>query len=129
MSTHSNIIVERSDGSAKKVYVHFDGYPSGIGRTLVEHYTTQEQAEAVVLGDISSLGPRCDGCPGHSYETKVPGQTVYYGRDRGEEDVDGEVFPSLKEALLNISEYYAYVWTQGEWRFGRDLTSMSEAED
>ena len=46
MSTRSNIAIE--DPKTKKVkviYVHSDGYPYGVGKCLVDHYSKREVAE------------------------------------------------------------------------------------
>ena len=62
----------------------------GVGKTLFEHYNSQDLAEAVVVpGDMSSLNEKCDKPEGHSYDKPAKGYTIYYGRDRGETDVDG----------------------------------------
>jgi hypothetical protein len=115
MSTRSNIIVEHTDKTVKRVYCHFDGYLEGVGATLLEHYNTQELAEALVVpGDMSSLGEKCDKPKGHSYNTPVEGYTVYYGRDRGEDDVGGTVYPSIDAALAQEEGWEEYVYL---WRF------------
>ena len=113
MGTRSDIIVEREDGTWKRIYCHWDGYPSHNGRILYDHYNTQKLAEAVVKpGDMSSLDAKCTKPKGHSYETKVPGYSVYYGRDRGETDVEGTIGDSLS-AVWPDSETgteFTYVW-------------------
>lgn len=43
--------------SYKTIYIHWDGYPEGIGKILKEHYTSDELVEKLLnLGDLSSLG-------------------------------------------------------------------------
>jgi hypothetical protein len=127
MGTRSDIIVERLDGTWKRVYCHWDGYISHNGKMLFEHYNSQERAEAVVApGDMSSLHEKCDKPEGHSYETKVPGYSVYYGRDRGETDVDGTVGDSLSAVWPDgdTGTEYTYVYMKNprtdvrEWYVG-----------
>ena len=73
MSTRSRIAIENQNGSVTSVYCHFDGYISGVGKTLKEYYTTQDKVEALIeLGDISSL-------------EMTPASTDAYHRDRGED--------------------------------------------
>ncbi len=57
MSTRSRIaVLQENDGSVKSVYCHWDGYLSGVGVTLLNHYNTYQRANAVVaLGGLSSL--------------------------------------------------------------------------
>lgn len=57
MGTRSMIgIYNATDGSVNASYCHFDGYVEGVGKTLVEHYNTQYDAEVVAKGGyLSSL--------------------------------------------------------------------------
>lgn len=44
-------------GQVRFVYCHFDGYPKGVGKTLVEHYRDRETVEELLaLGGLSILG-------------------------------------------------------------------------
>jgi hypothetical protein len=141
MGTRSNIIVQHQDGTWKRVYVHWDGYISGVGAILFEHYNSQERAEAVVApGDMSSLYENCDKPEGHSYDTKVPGYTVYYGRDRGETDVDGTIGDSLSAVWPDddTGAEFIYVYMknprtgQSEWFVGdadEDSETLVRLED
>ena len=87
MATRSTIAVQHADGTVSQIYAHWDGYLSHNGRILFEAYNTQERAEALVaLGDISSLDRSIEQPAGHSFNKPVEGCTVFYGRDRGEED-------------------------------------------
>lgn len=48
MSTHAFIGVVENTGTLKYVYNHSDGYPSYLGKMLLEHYNTPELATALV---------------------------------------------------------------------------------
>ena len=48
MSTHSRIGILNDDGSVTSVYVHFDGYPSGVGLTLERHWTGEDEIRAMI---------------------------------------------------------------------------------
>lgn len=97
MSTHSNINVKVGN-SYYGIYCHFDGYPSGVGKTLIENYNTQELAEKLVsLGDIFSVGESIN-------------ETVYFGRDRGGEDTGYRISKSPLD-----EEGYCYIFENNEW--------------
>jgi hypothetical protein len=102
MSTRSRIAIENQNGSVKSIYCHFDGYLSGVGRTLKEYYTTQAKVEALIeLGNISAL-------------EMTPESTVAYARDRGE-DLNFKEFktvPELFEHGFNSGEEYVYCFTK-----------------
>lgn len=118
MSTRSDIIVHRADGSYKRVYCHFDGYLEGVGQTLSDHYSSQERADLLVEpGDLLVLAENCDGAPGHGFQTSVEGQCIYYGRDHGESDVAGFVGESLAEVWPpeDTGTEFTYVWQDGKW--------------
>jgi hypothetical protein len=56
MSTRSRIAIETESGTVKSIYCHFDGYVSGVGKTLFNHYDREKLEKLIELGDISSLG-------------------------------------------------------------------------
>jgi hypothetical protein len=115
MATRSNIIVATSS-KYRKIYCHWDGYISGNGKILFEHYNSQERAEELVKeGDMSSLEARCDKPEGHNFDSKAPGYTVYYGRDRGEEEVAPRDYDTLAEAIASGVEEFVYLWTGSYW--------------
>lgn len=120
MGTRSTIAVARpSDGKIISVYCHWDGYIDidYNGRLLVENYNTQELAERLVSqGNISSLGEKADPSPGlHSYNSPQDGVTVYYGRDRDEDNVDAKSYTSIVEWAHQNKEEYNYIFIDGEW--------------
>jgi hypothetical protein len=87
MATRSTISIQYSDGAVKTVYCHWDGYPSNVGQILVEHFVTEDKVEKLLgLGSISNLAASIECPAGHSFDTPVKGHTVFYGRDRGEDE-------------------------------------------
>jgi hypothetical protein len=123
MATRSNIAVQRRDGTYKVIYCHWDGYPTGVGTRLINFYNSQELAEALVEpGDISYIEKRCDGAPGrHTSDTPVSDQTVYYGRDRGEEGTEGVVGNTLEECNHpTMGGEYFYLWENRNWLISDD---------
>jgi hypothetical protein len=127
MATRCNIAIfekPNTDGvsEVKVIYSHWDGYPDGVGKTLMEHYTDIEKIRKLInLGDVSSLREKIDIPDGveHSFDTPKTDITIFYGRDRGESGTE----PSVKymrgtDTLKNIkyNEYlYVYLVEQGKW--------------
>ncbi|EOY5688485.1 TPA: hypothetical protein ACVTEY_000144 [Salmonella enterica subsp. enterica] len=123
MATSCSITANLSDGTLKTIYCHFDGYPAWAGSILKTHYTTQELVDSLISGGhISSLGSSTDKPEGHAHDTPVSGYTVYYIRDRG----DDEKLNAPTE-LSNMSQVhknwqdYNYYWNGENWLLiGRD---------
>jgi hypothetical protein len=113
MATRSNIGYVMPNGNIRFVYCHWDGYPSYNGRILQEHYQSAYKiAQLVELGDLSSLNKEI-GVKINFDDTEArKGQCVYYGRDRGEENV-------LPQETADVSDFvqndYAYLWNGDEW--------------
>jgi hypothetical protein len=55
MATRSLIGYVTKEGTVRGTYCHFDGYPSGVGATLLEYYNTPDVVECLVQFEISSL--------------------------------------------------------------------------
>ena len=57
MSTNSLVAYLNEDGSVVSSYVHYDGYATGVGEMLLEHYNSDKLARdlAWCLGYASSL--------------------------------------------------------------------------
>ena len=57
MATRSSIAMATGEG-IRSVYVHWDGYPEGVGATLEEHYQDPDKLTQLLdRGDLSSLAP------------------------------------------------------------------------
>jgi len=115
VSTNSSITVKQGK-IYKNIYCHWDGYPSYNGKMLLQHYNSQEGADSLVdNGNISTLKESV-ACPeGHSFETPADKHTVFYGRDRGEENQEAKVFDNFKEAIISNSQEYDYYWDGEKW--------------
>lgn len=107
MSTRSVIGKLNDDGKVRWIYCHHDGYPEGVGDTLIKCYNTPESIEALLdLGDLSSLCETLESC-------------VAYGRDRGETGTEAQTLD--KGELLNEIAWesywaeYAYIFEGGAW--------------
>jgi hypothetical protein len=99
MATRSRIGLKLEDGTIKHSYCHFDGYPHGVGHTLVKHYSDIEKVkELLSFGDMSFLAPKVTPDGIHNFDNPEQDVTVFYGRDRAEADVDS-VTTSIDEYL------------------------------
>lgn len=99
MATTSTIAVQHTDGTVSQIYCHFDGYLSGVGKELLAHYNTLEQAEALVaMGGAS--------CIRETLET-----SEFYHRN-SQEELTVEKYSSWADYFLNAcTEGYDYVFT------------------
>ena len=105
MSTRAFIAIETKDGH-EGVYCHFDGYYDHTGSILDNYYNTPEQAKALIdLGHMSSID-------------KSLAETIFYGRDRGEEDQHKVKFHT-KARLLSYAKRsgaeYIYIFNGKDW--------------
>jgi hypothetical protein len=122
MGTRSAIGYKTPQGKIRAKYSHYDGYPAGVGRTLLNHYTqTRKIAQMVELGDQSFLAEEIFPTPGskHSFATPEEGVTVFYGRDRGESNTEAVEFDTVQEFVEYYTdsgcEYFYLIQTGGEW--------------
>ena len=130
MGTRSRIGVMHGD-KLKSVYCHWDGYLEHNGRILQDHYDSAKANHLVALGFISSLKEEIgekhpfsgyDVTPNISYEKykELYGKmTTFFGRDRGDPDVDFTVDQSYDEFLSKDYDYeYYYIMNDGVWYVG-----------
>ena len=113
MSTRSCIAIENKDGTLTAVYCHYNGYLSGVGRTLYNHYYDEKMIrELLSYGDISSLESEI----GVKHDFDDRSTTTFYGRDRDECDVEARIISDDSELfeIYDWSDYY-YKFSNGEW--------------
>ena len=115
MATRARIGLELKDGSYISSYQHWDGYPGGLGYTLIDHwYDYDKVEEAISLGDASSwrymVGQKIDFDDRNDPLHEV--QNCYYGRDRGEKDTGPKKHLNgvcLLDEAWRAGEDYLYV--------------------
>ena len=122
MATRSRIAVMHGE-KCKSVYCHFDGYISGVGKTLLEHYDSAKANQLVALGDISVLAPTVEVPTGstHSWEFPEKHITLFYGRDRKDANTDFRVdytFEGFLDRVYDCGAEYYYVMRDGVWYAG-----------
>ncbi len=120
--TEATLMIRNEDGTIKASMVRADGYPSGVGKMLLEHYQTRERVEALIdLGELHYLDERLAPNEGeeHSFEKPVEGVTVAFVRDRGEAPKGyPRIYKSLYDAsgLWGNTDYlYIFETRTGTW--------------
>ena len=119
MATRSRIGLMLEDGTIKHSYCHWDGYPTGVGKTLLEHYSNIEKVkELLSFGDMSYLAPNVNPEGFHNFDNPEKDVTVFYKRDRGETNDVDTVTTSIDEYLS--AKYasgidYLYMFKDGDW--------------
>ena len=102
MSTNSTI-VEKTPEGYRAIYCHYDGYKSGVGSVLKNHYQdSQKVSNLIDLGSISVLKESCEN-------------TIAYHRDRGEPLEPLKVYKSIAKIKEAFGNEYLYLFKDGEW--------------
>jgi hypothetical protein len=120
MATRSAIGYMTPEGKVRAKYSHYDGYVAYTGAMLQEHYQEARKiAQMVELGDQSGINPEIfpEGKT-HSFNTPEEGVTVFYGRDRGETDVDAHDFDTVQDFVdyyVGVGCEYFYLYTPSGW--------------
>ena len=141
MATISAIAVMHGD-VAKAVYCHWDGYVEHVGAILNTHYDSVKANKLISMGNISSLGPEIGDKHSFSrldttlssdeYEKLYGHMTTFYGRDRGEDDVDWKTFHNW----LDLTAYYESCWCEyiyvlkdNTWYYSKRTTVPNDAAE
>lgn len=120
MSTRGRIGYQLKDGSIVSVYHHFDCYPDGLGKYLVENYTTSDDVRSLIDGGDMSTCMTDNGEP------------EYYSL-RGDRNVEPQL--SINETAYHtltddVTGEYAYTFVNGTWTCydvnGRKYVSLYE---
>ena len=118
MATRARIGIQQKDGTIISAYQHWDGYLSGLGYNLCEHWTDAKKVlKAIKLGNSSKwgqiIGNKIDFDDRSDEMHDI--QNVYYGRDRGERDQGPRTFKNEAEYLkdgFNSGEEFIYLMKQ-----------------
>ena len=150
MGTRSRIGIKLTNGNILSAYHHYDGYPQWLGRHLVEHFNSYEDASELIDGGDMSVCHSTDTWGSNViYQTILKsdgttvkrslknsdGSTMYdtqketpsplYYSERGENTP-----PRLDDNLfdyLDNGEEYAYVFEDGSWT-AYDLHDFDDQE-
>lgn len=100
MATRSLIAKQIDADNCRVIYCHWGGYPSGVGKTLMESYSDPAKLDTLLdLGDISAL--RAEIGEKHEKRSDQPYVTAYH-RDCGEE------FKDVQARTIPVSELKAH---------------------
>ena len=119
MSTKAYIFIEKENNMFDGVYVHWDGYLSGVGQTLFKNYRETEKIQTLIsLGALSYLDAECCTPPNYKRSNNhindlqhIPGYTVAYNRDRGDPlNIEQDI---TIEDLTSYSN--SYIWRNNTW--------------
>lgn len=126
MATRSTIAIEYADGTVDQVYCHWDGYISHHGPILLNHYSDPFKLQKLIdLGDLSILreeigeqhpfdNPHAFGSDAYKeHEAKYGKWSLFYGRDRGEEDTGARRYWNYEMYRMSGErEEYNYILRQ-----------------
>ena len=119
MATRATVAIQMSTGEIAQIYVHFDGYPDGLGKELYDNYRDPEKIlELINHGDASSVESTIDACE-------------FYSRDRGEDECEAFQFQDLNDYFDRArNEEFNYLFSnKGYWLVSRsNLTEMESLE-
>ena len=89
------------------IYCHWDGYPTGAGLTLRDHYNTEGHVTTLLtFGDISSLREDINETKNEAYKL------------RGDKDTDAVTFKTFTQMVEHYRGMwceYGYVWKDYRW--------------
>ena len=139
MGTRSRIGIKLTNGNILSAYHHYDGYPQWLGRQLVEHFNTYDEASELIDGGDMSVCyttdtwgsnviyqtiVKSDGTTvkrslknsdgSRMYDTQKETPSPLYYSERGESGVEPRLDDNLFDYLDN-GEEYAYVFEDGSW--------------
>ena len=115
MATRSTIALEYPDGKIGQIYCHWDGYLSNNGSVLSTYWTRVEDINELILGgSLSSLGTKLGSK--HDFDLNT-NECTFYGRDRGEDDVGADFYPSFESYCADAAfEEFNYIFrSDGKW--------------
>ena len=131
MSTNSNFGILNSDGTVRACWIHYEGYPMGVGAGLLKDFKTPEAIHARL--DKGNSGTLYEG-----FFNGVFGGEYHYLSAHA-----AKVFESKDEYLTTKvydQTYYQYLYEDGKWNVYKvpsdggksvlmgDLKSVVEAE-
>lgn len=113
MSTRCYIGMLNDDGTVRAIYHHWDGYPEGVGKVLLNHYQNKDKINKLLdLGDMSIIGEEPIGYWSDNY---TDGSKCKTYRERGERGVDAKTYSSINDYLESCLEDYTYLFRNGKW--------------
>lgn len=121
--------------SVRGIYCHWDGYIEHNGQILNRFYRSESLVNALIdQGDLSALGAEIGNKHHFSDKseyiqtdltTSVAKECTFYGRDRGETDIQAKEFENTEEFLdcflgSGCEYFYLFDSWQGTWSVCQD---------
>ena len=109
--------IEGNNGKILSTYGHYDGYPQHTGKLLKKVYNSPQRVKQMMkLGrsGISFLDKSMKGGKDHSFENPKKGESIFYGRDRGEKDNWTSNWKDRDAVKFDSGEEYAYIYNMKE---------------
>ena len=106
MSNNSLVAYLNEDGSVVSSYVHYDGYATGVGEMLLEHYNSEERARDLAW------------CLGYASSLRETISESHEDRANTDEAETYESYEDFEEYIRECSHLeYVYVWDthKDEW--------------
>jgi len=131
-ATRWNVAVEMPNGKVTAVYGHYDGYPQYVGKILKKYYSggAGKVRDLIKLGKngISVLDKSMKGGKDHSFENPKKGETIFYGRDRGDRHNMTTKYRSREHFGKSFGEEFGYVYSVKErkWYYFDDRGNQKE---
>lgn len=110
--------------------MRLDGYLSGVGRTLLENYSTEEKVNRLFeLGQLSCLRKNIepDHNIRHDFDHPQKDTCIFYHRDRGDEwnkckpiILRAVLLKDFENEFMKYQEEYNYFWKNGKWSYRED---------
>ncbi len=109
--------IEGGNGKILSTYGHYDGYPKHTGQLLKKIYNTPSKVKQLMkLGKqgISFLDKSMKGGKDHSFDNRKDGESIFYGRDRGEKGNMTSNWKNRDKVKFDSGEEYAYIYNLKE---------------
>jgi hypothetical protein len=115
--TRWGIGIEQPNGKIQSTYGHYDGYPQHTGKLLKKFYNNPSKVKQLLKlakQGISYLDKSMKGGKDHSFEKPKKGETIFYGRDRGEGGSMMSNWRNRDAVKFHSGEEYFYIYNMKE---------------
>jgi hypothetical protein len=115
--TRWGIGIEQPNGKIQSTYGHYDGYPQHTGKLLKKFYNNPSKVKQLLKlakQGISFLDKSMKGGKDHSFEKPKKGETIFYGRDRGEGGSMMSNWRNRDAVKFHSGEEYFYIYNMKE---------------
>lgn len=118
MSIPASISIMNSDCSLDTIYNHWNGYPDGLGETLIDYYITEDKVrELIALGNVSYVGRKLKPTTSnHSFYNPEGDVTVALGVTAWQPNKEAIHFDTFEDyCKSNMIQEYNYIFNRSQW--------------